>query len=123
MISYYCLRIMTILLIAESRIRTILLIGYYCFIGGTIYLSSRYFALNIYPASPTMPVARRRTRERRHGGRGDRERASRRRRGEAITIRWRRDGKGERGGGNGEAELRPEERRAVQLVDSGGKAS
>uniref|UniRef100_A0A0D3FV81 Uncharacterized protein n=1 Tax=Oryza barthii TaxID=65489 RepID=A0A0D3FV81_9ORYZ len=46
---------MSILLIAESRIRTILLIGYYCFIGGTIYLSSRYFALNIYPASPTTP--------------------------------------------------------------------
>jgi hypothetical protein len=50
---------------------------------------------------------------------GDSERASRRRRGEAITIRWSRDREGDRGGsGKGKAELRPEERRAVQLVDS-----
>uniref|UniRef100_A0A0E0ELZ1 Uncharacterized protein n=1 Tax=Oryza meridionalis TaxID=40149 RepID=A0A0E0ELZ1_9ORYZ len=50
---------------------------------------------------------------------GDCERASRRHRGEAITIRWSRDGEGDRGGsGKGKAELQTEERRAVQLVDS-----
>ncbi len=121
-----------ILLIAESRIRTCKRMSI-VFIGGIIYMSSKCFALNMtLPPlpSPTTPVVRRRTqgmRQRRHTGEvaasidngGDRERASRRRRGEAITIRWSWDGEGDRGGsGKGKAELRPEERWAVQLVDS-----